>query len=88
MIVACLGLPAIAESEGYDRTHMDLPPAQLALLAALAEGAPGVPVVAVLFNGSAVRHQQLGGARGRASSSAGWAGRPAGRRSPTCSPAR
>ena len=54
MVVACLGLPAIAESEGYDRTHMDLPPAQLTLLAALAEGAPGVPIVAVLFNGSAV----------------------------------
>jgi beta-glucosidase len=55
VIVACLGLPAIAESEGYDRTHMDLPPAQLALLDALAAGAAGVPVVAVLFNGSAVR---------------------------------
>ncbi len=54
VIVACLGLPAIAESEGYDRTHMDLPPAQLTLLAALAEGAPGVPIVVVLFNGSAV----------------------------------
>ena len=55
VVVACLGLPAIAESEGYDRTHMDLPPAQLALLDALAEQAAGVPVVAVLFNGSAVR---------------------------------
>lgn len=55
VVVACLGLPAIAESEGYDRTHMDLPPAQLALLGALADGAPGVPVVAVLYNGSAVR---------------------------------
>jgi beta-glucosidase len=55
VVVACIGLPAVAESEGYDRTHMDLPPAQLALLDALAVEAPGVPVVAVLFNGSAVR---------------------------------
>ena len=55
VIVACIGLPAVAESEGYDRTHMDLPPAQLALLEALATDVPGVPVVAVLFNGSAVR---------------------------------
>ena len=55
VVVACLGLPSIAESEGYDRVHMDLPPGQLALLDALADGAPGVPVVAVLYNGSAVR---------------------------------
>ena len=55
VVVACLGLPAIAESEGYDRTHMDLPPAQLALLDAVAGAAPGAPVVAVLYNGSAVR---------------------------------
>ena len=33
-------------------------------------------------------HQQLGRARRRPCSSAGWAGRPAGRRWPTCSPAR
>jgi beta-glucosidase len=55
VIIACLGLPAIEESEGYDRTHIELPPAQLDLLTALAESAIGVPLVVVLFNGSVVR---------------------------------
>jgi beta-glucosidase len=53
VVVAYLGLPAIAESEGFDRTHIDLPTAQTELLARL--GATGVPVVVVLANGSAVR---------------------------------
>ncbi len=55
VIIACLGLPAIEESEGYDRTHIELPPQQLRLLGAVAESAPGVPVVVVLFNGSVVQ---------------------------------
>lgn len=55
VVVAYLGLPDSAEAEGYDRTHIDLPPEQPALLAALAAAAPDVPVVVVLANGSAVR---------------------------------
>ncbi|MGI5130633.1 glycoside hydrolase family 3 C-terminal domain-containing protein [Pseudonocardia sp. CA-107938] len=55
VVVAYLGLPDTAEAEGYDRTHIDLPAAQPALLAAIAAAAPDVPVVAVLANGSAVR---------------------------------
>ncbi|HSK53756.1 MAG TPA: glycoside hydrolase family 3 C-terminal domain-containing protein [Jiangellales bacterium] len=53
-VVVFLGLPAEEESEGFDRTHMDLPTDQTALLAAVAEGA-SAPVVVVLSNGSAVR---------------------------------
>jgi beta-glucosidase len=53
VVVAYLGLPAIAESEGFDRTHIDLPTAQADLLARL--GGAGAPVVVVLANGSAVR---------------------------------
>jgi beta-glucosidase len=53
VVVAYLGLPAIAESEGFDRTHIDLPTAQTDLLARL--GGAGAPVVVVLANGSAVR---------------------------------
>ena len=55
VIVAFLGLPAGAESEGWDRRHIDLPAAQTDLVAALAAAHPGVPLVAVLANGSAVR---------------------------------
>jgi beta-glucosidase len=55
VIVAFLGLPAGAESEGWDRRHIDLPAAQTGLVAALATAHPGVPLVAVLANGSAVR---------------------------------
>ncbi len=55
VVVAYLGLPDSAEAEGYDRTHIDLPPSQPALLAAIAAAAPDVPVVVVLANGSAVR---------------------------------
>jgi beta-glucosidase len=48
-----LGLPAAAESEGFDRTHMDLPGNQLELLRRLALVNPNIAVV--LANGSAVR---------------------------------
>jgi beta-glucosidase len=51
-VVAFLGLPADAESEGYDRTHIDLPAAQTELVAALAAANPRL--VVVLANGSAV----------------------------------
>ena len=53
VVVAFLGLPAAAESEGFDRTHMDLPANQTALLARLAGANPNLAVV--LANGSAVR---------------------------------
>jgi beta-glucosidase len=55
-VVLFLGLPDAAESEGFDRAHMELPDAQTALVARLA----GVNrrVVVVLANGSVVR---LGG---------------------------
>jgi beta-glucosidase len=53
--VVFLGLPEGAESEGYDRAHIDLPDAQTSLLARLAAEVPGTPLVVVLFNGGAVR---------------------------------
>jgi beta-glucosidase len=53
IVVAFLGLPAADESEGFDRTHMDLPANQTVLLARLADANPNLAVV--LANGSAVR---------------------------------
>jgi beta-glucosidase len=50
--VLFLGLPPAYESEGYDRTHMDLPPHQIELLHAVADANPRL--VVVLSNGSAV----------------------------------
>lgn len=50
--VVFLGLPAAAESEGYDRDHIDLPADQLALLDAVLEVNP--KTVVVLSNGSVV----------------------------------
>ncbi len=52
VVLAFLGLPSAAESEGFDRMHLDLPPAQTALLERLLSG--DAPVVVVLSNGSAV----------------------------------
>ena len=51
-VVLFLGLPGGAESEGFDRTHMDLPANQLALLDAVA-GVTANTIV-VLTNGSSV----------------------------------
>lgn len=51
-VVVFLGLPAAAESEGYDRDHISLPADQLALLDALAM--VNERIVVVLSNGSAV----------------------------------
>jgi beta-glucosidase len=51
--VVFLGLPSAAESEGYDRTDIDLPANQIALLAEVAQA--NANVVVVLSNGSAVR---------------------------------
>jgi beta-glucosidase len=53
VVVVFLGLPAADESEGFDRSHMDLPANQTALLSRLAETNPNLAVV--LANGSAVR---------------------------------
>jgi beta-glucosidase len=52
VVVAFLGLPARDESEGFDRTHIDLPPAQRDLVARLAAANPRL--VVVLANGSSV----------------------------------
>ncbi|SEB69730.1 beta-glucosidase [Paramicrobacterium humi] len=51
--VVFLGLPAADESEGYDREHIELPPAQLALLDRIVTANPNT--VVVLSNGSVVR---------------------------------
>jgi beta-glucosidase len=53
VVVAFLGLPAATESEGFDRSHMDLPANQTALVARLADANSKLAVV--LANGSAVR---------------------------------
>jgi beta-glucosidase len=53
VVVAFLGLPAADESEGFDRSHIDLPANQTALLSRLADTNPKLAVV--LANGSAVR---------------------------------
>ncbi|WP_136056209.1 glycoside hydrolase family 3 C-terminal domain-containing protein [Microbacterium sp. K24] len=50
--VVFLGLPAAEESEGFDREHIDLPAAQLALLDAVLEANPRT--VVVLSNGGVV----------------------------------
>jgi beta-glucosidase len=52
-VVLFLGLPAADESEGFDRTHIDLPADQVALVPRLA--AANRRLVVVLANGSAVR---------------------------------
>jgi beta-glucosidase len=52
-VVVFLGLPDADESEGFDRTHLDLPANQTALVSWLAAANPNL--VVVLANGSAVR---------------------------------
>jgi beta-glucosidase len=52
LVIACLGLPSRFEAEGRDRTTIDLPANQLALITAL-EAVPA-PTVVTLSNGSAV----------------------------------
>jgi beta-glucosidase len=51
-VIMLLGLPGPEESEGFDRTHMNLPANQLAALAAVAAANPKLAVV--LVNGSSV----------------------------------
>jgi beta-glucosidase len=52
VVVVCAGLPAPMESEGFDRTTLDLPEGHVALIEDLA--ARDVPVVVVLSNGGVV----------------------------------
>lgn len=56
-VIAFIGLPASDESEGFDRTHLLLPTAQLRCLAAIAEVNPNI--VTVIFNGSTVDLRQV-----------------------------
>jgi beta-glucosidase len=51
-VVVLIGLPGADESEGFDRTHMNLPANQIATLHAVA--AANANVVVVLVNGSTV----------------------------------
>jgi beta-glucosidase len=51
-VIVLLGLPPGAESEGFDRDHIDLPASQTALLRRLRQA--GRPVVVVLANGGVV----------------------------------
>ena len=87
VVVAFLGLPAAAESEGFDRTHMDLPADQLALLRAGSRRRNDrswwcSPTARPCAPSAWEQHAP------RRSWSAGWAGRRPAGRSPTCSPAR
>ena len=77
-----IGLPGADESEGFDRTHMNLPANQLAALHAVAAANPNV--VVVLVNGSTVVLGEVIAARPGARR--GVARRPGRRRarSPTC----
>lgn len=52
VVVCVAGLPAAWESEGFDRTTLDLPDGQVRLIEALA--AAGTPLVVVLCNGGVV----------------------------------
>jgi beta-glucosidase len=52
VVVMFLGLPAAEESEGFDRSHLELPRRQVDLLERVAAG--GTDVAVVLANGSAV----------------------------------
>lgn len=52
LVIACVGLPDSYESEGYDRSHYNMPDAQNALMDALAKS--GTPVAAVVSTGSSI----------------------------------
>jgi beta-glucosidase len=82
-VVMMIGLPGADESEGFDRTQMDLPANQLAALKAVA--AVNAEVVVVVVNGSTVA---LGGVTPNARALVeAWLGvRLPVARSPMCSP--
>lgn len=52
VVVMCIGLPEYAESEGFDRTTLDIPAKQLAVLDAVAQ--VNSNIVVILSNGSVV----------------------------------
>lgn len=52
VVVMCIGLPEYAESEGFDRTTLDIPAKQLAVLEAVAK--VNSNIVVILSNGSVV----------------------------------
>lgn len=52
LVIACVGLPDSYESEGFDRTHLNMPEAQNALMDALVK--TGTPVSAVVSTGCAI----------------------------------
>jgi beta-glucosidase len=52
-----VGLPSHYESEGYDRKHIDIPPAQVALIEEIAKVQKNI--VVLLTNGSAIAMQWL-----------------------------
>lgn len=52
LIIACVGLPDSYESEGFDRSHLNMPDAQNALMDALVKS--GTPVAAVVSTGCAI----------------------------------
>ena len=79
-VVMVIGLPGADESEGFDRTHMNLPANQLAALQAVAAVNPNV--VVVLVNGSTVLLGDI--TPGRHWSRPGSAVRPPAAESPTC----
>ena len=56
-IVVCIGLPEIAESEGFDRAHCRLPQQHIALVEALTNVHPNI--VVVLSNGGIVEIPQF-----------------------------
>lgn len=57
VVAIVLGLPGSYESEGFDRTHMQLPANQLDVLTAVAEANPNL--VVVLVNGSTVELNEV-----------------------------
>lgn len=60
--VVFAGLPDAYESEGYDRTHMDMPPAHNELIRRVSEANPNT--VVVLHNGSPVTMPWLDNVKG------------------------
>lgn len=52
LVIACVGLPDSYESEGFDRTHLNMPEAHNALMAALTQS--GTPVAAVISTGCSI----------------------------------
>ncbi len=62
VVVVFAGLPDSYESEGYDRTHLRLPPAHLALISRVSRMNPNT--VVVLHNGAPVEMPWLGDVKG------------------------